>query len=104
MLGPRIITGGGRSSLDVIVKRVLAEADPASLTAEHTTTVPESCTVVFANVRVDLPSDDVDARNLSFDEPANISERSPSIDQNMNGGGLPCPRHWNFTSCPASTV
>jgi hypothetical protein len=35
LTGPRIMTGGGRSSLEVTVRRVLVDADPAALTAEQ---------------------------------------------------------------------
>lgn len=80
-----MITGGGRSSFDVIVNLVLADAEPASFTAEQTTTVPESCIVVFVRIITDLPSDDVVALNLSLGEPLNINVLSPSNDQKMNG-------------------
>lgn len=84
--------GGGLSSLDVIVNLVLAEAEPASLTAEHTTTIPESLTVVLTIVNVDLASGVVIALYRSLDEPKNINDRSPSIDQKTKGDGLPCPK------------
>lgn len=89
MDGPLSITGGGLSSFEVIVSLVLAEAEPAWLTAEQTTTVPESCMVVLVSIRMDLPSGVVMARYLSEEEPEKMRERSPSMDQKVNGEGLP---------------
>lgn len=47
LAGPSSMTGGGRSSDDVTVRRARELSEPATLTAEHTTTSPLSffCTL-----------------------------------------------------------